>query len=114
VPAYITVQIDIFDPVQFREYGKAWDFRSFTADYGGEIIFISDDAPDPIEGEWSGRLVVMKFPDVAQARGWYDSPQYREVRKIRKIRWASSAGTLAIHQGRNVPGNAGDVGDDET
>src|SRR6516162_6757817 len=30
-------------------------------DYGGEFIMMSDE-PDVIEGEWSGRLVVMKFP----------------------------------------------------
>ena len=64
-------------------------------DYGGEFIMMSDE-PDVIEGEWSGRLVVMKFPDAEKARAWYDSPEYHDVRTIR---WASSTTTMIL-----VPG----------
>lgn len=32
------------------------------------------DEPDVIEGKWSDRLVVMKFPDAEKARALHDSP----------------------------------------
>ncbi|GAA2953967.1 DUF1330 domain-containing protein [Streptomyces enissocaesilis] len=35
------------------------------------------------EGEWPGYLVVIGFPDIDQARGWYDSDAYREIVPLR-------------------------------
>ena len=95
MPAYILLLIDITDSVKYDEYGKAFDFESFTEDYGGKFIAISDE-PEVIEGEWSGRLVILEFPDREKARAWYDSPRYRDVRKIR---WASSTTNMALFPG---------------
>lgn len=95
MPAYILLLIDITDPVKYEEYGKAFDFDSFVEDYGGKFVVISDE-PEVIEGEWSGRLVIMEFPDREQARDWYDSPGYREVRTIR---WASTTTDAALFHG---------------
>jgi uncharacterized protein (DUF1330 family) len=52
--------------------------------------------PEVIEGEWSCRLVVMKFPDAQKAHARYESPEYHDVRKIR---WASSTSNMVL-----VPG----------
>ncbi len=32
------------------------------------------------EGAASDGLVILKFPDMAAARGWYDSPAYQEAK----------------------------------
>ena len=98
MPAYIVALIDIKDPVKYKGYGDGWDFKSFTEDYGGELLMISDE-PEVIEGELNGRLVVMKFPDRDKARAWYDSPEYHDVRKIR---WASSTTSMTLHPGFDV------------
>lgn len=37
----------------------------------------------PLEGTWSGDLVVIEFPSMEQARGWYDSDAYRAIRPLR-------------------------------
>ena len=95
MPTYIVVLVDVEDAEKYQEYGEAWNLQSFMEDYGGEFIMMSDE-PDVIEGEWSGRLVVMKFPDAEKARAWYDSPEYHDVRTIR---WASSTTTMIL-----VPG----------
>ncbi len=95
MPAYIVALIDVKDPVKYEGYGEAWDFQSFMEDYGGEFLVISDE-PEVIEGKWSPRLVVMKFPDAEKARGWYDSPEYHDVRKIR---WAYSTTNMALFPG---------------
>jgi uncharacterized protein (DUF1330 family) len=98
VPAYIVALVEIKDRVKYKGYDDAWNFESFTNDYGGEFLMISDE-PEVIEGEWSGRLVVMKFPDAEKARAWYDSPEYHDVRKIR---WAAATSNLSLHPGFDV------------
>lgn len=40
-------------------------------------------APQVIEGEWPGTVVIIEFPDVDRARAWYDSPAYQEILPLR-------------------------------
>ncbi len=35
------------------------------------------------EGAWPGTLVVIEFPGIAEANGWYDSPAYQEILPLR-------------------------------
>jgi uncharacterized protein (DUF1330 family) len=35
------------------------------------------------EGPWPGTVVVITFPDIDAARGWYDSPAYQEILHLR-------------------------------
>ncbi|WP_372015498.1 DUF1330 domain-containing protein [Pseudoxanthomonas sp. 10H] len=37
----------------------------------------------PLEGAWSGDLVVIEFPSMEQAQRWYDSDAYRAIRSLR-------------------------------
>jgi uncharacterized protein (DUF1330 family) len=43
--------------------------------HGGDIV--------PVEGTWDGALVVIAFPDLAAATGWYESPAYQEILPLR-------------------------------
>jgi uncharacterized protein (DUF1330 family) len=36
-----------------------------------------------LEGQWSGDLIVLAFPDRDRARAWYDSPAYRDILRLR-------------------------------
>ncbi len=38
---------------------------------------------EPLEGAWSGDLVVIEFPSMEQARSWYESDAYRAIRPLR-------------------------------
>jgi uncharacterized protein (DUF1330 family) len=38
---------------------------------------------DVREGSWEGTLVILTFPDIDAARGWYDSPAYQEILHLR-------------------------------
>ncbi|WP_084964294.1 DUF1330 domain-containing protein [Thermoactinospora rubra] len=38
---------------------------------------------DVREGEWPGTVVVIEFPDLAGARGWYESPAYQQILPLR-------------------------------
>jgi len=37
----------------------------------------------PLEGAWSGELVVIEFPSMEQAQGWYESDAYKAIRPLR-------------------------------
>ena len=37
----------------------------------------------PLEGAWSGDLVVIEFPSMEHAQGWYESDAYRAIRHLR-------------------------------
>ncbi|MDH6128117.1 DUF1330 domain-containing protein [Kitasatospora sp. GP82] len=43
--------------------------------HGGEV--------EPVEGSWKGDLIVIRFPDRDHVRGWYDSPAYQAILKLR-------------------------------
>jgi uncharacterized protein (DUF1330 family) len=38
---------------------------------------------EPLEGSWSADLVVIEFPTLQQARGWYESDAYKAIRPLR-------------------------------
>jgi len=40
--------------------------------------------PEVLEGDWSGDLVVIEFPDRRSARAWYASPAYRAILPLRR------------------------------
>jgi len=50
--------------------------------YGGRFI-VHGAVPEVAEGEWPGTVVIIEFPDVEQARGWYWSPAYQEILHLR-------------------------------
>ncbi|MEV4111259.1 DUF1330 domain-containing protein [Nonomuraea sp. NPDC049695] len=50
--------------------------------FGGR--FVVHGAPVEVrEGEWPGALVIIEFPSIEQARAWYDSPAYQDIRRLR-------------------------------
>ncbi len=52
------------------------------ARYDGHII-VHGGRPEMLEGANPGALIVIEFPDYDHARGWYDSPAYREILHLR-------------------------------
>jgi len=50
----------------------------------------------PLEGSWSGDLVVIEFPSMEDAQGWYNSDVYAEIRALRT---ANTEGDVLLVQG---------------
>src|SRR3546814_1026726 len=50
----------------------------------------------PLEGSWSGDLVVIVFPSMEQAQAWYHSDAYGAIRKLRT---ANTEGDVLLVQG---------------
>lgn len=53
------------------------------APFGGRFV-VHGDAPEVLEGEFPGHLIVIGFPTREQAEGWYASPAYQEILPLRR------------------------------
>lgn len=81
MPAYVIVQVDIFDNEKYDEYKK------LTPDtvkaHGGKFV-LRGNPVEVLEGEWDhDRLVMLEFPDKESARNWYYSKEYQKAKEIR-------------------------------
>lgn len=75
--AYVVARVAIRDREPYDRYAAA--FMPALKRYGGRLL-VSQETPEPIEGEWDGRkLVVLAFDDARAARTWADSPEYRMI-----------------------------------
>ena len=69
--------IRIHDRAEYQHYLDAYD-EAF-AGTGGEVLAV-DDAPLRLEGSpLPGRVVLIRFPDEAAFRSWYDSDAYKRI-----------------------------------
>ncbi|WFB07695.1 DUF1330 domain-containing protein [Streptomyces sp. LX-29] len=50
--------------------------------YAGRFL-VHGGAPDVVEGEWRGSVVMIEFPGRAEAEAWYASPAYQEILPLR-------------------------------
>jgi uncharacterized protein (DUF1330 family) len=96
--AYIVVDVDIHDPVAYEPYKKM--ALAAVTHYGGRYI-ARGGAVEVLEGDWSPkRFVIVEFPGMAQAKAFYDSPEYAEAKAIRH---ANATSTLFITEGLPTP-----------
>jgi uncharacterized protein (DUF1330 family) len=79
--AYVVANIDVHDPdlnARYRELA-----RPIVEAHGGRYV-IRGPKLEALEGSFNlKRLVVLEFPNIDAARRWYNSPDYREVMKLR-------------------------------
>lgn len=91
---YVIAHVSVSDPDGYSGYTARTP--DLVAAHGGEFIVRGGAFTVP-EGDMPGeRHVVIRFPDRAAAEGWYTSPEYQEVLKIRQ---ANSTGTMMIIDG---------------
>lgn len=62
--------------------------------------------PEALEGQWSGDLIVIEFPDIERARAWYDSPAYQAILPLRT---EHAEGDAILAQGVSPAHKATDV-----
>ena len=75
------------------------------APYGGRFVIHGAKA-DVREGDWSGDLIVIEFPDLDRARAWYESPAYQEILPLRA---EHSRGNILLVDGTDADHAATDV-----
>ncbi len=80
--AYIFGNIEVTDPAGYEEYRK--QAPATIASYGGRYLTRAG-ATEVLEGDWvPKRVVILEFPNMAQLKAWYDSPEYRALLQIRR------------------------------
>jgi uncharacterized protein (DUF1330 family) len=50
--------------------------------YKGRFL-VHGGPPEILEGDWPGFLIIIEFPDRAEARGWYQSKAYQDILRLR-------------------------------
>lgn len=95
-PAYAIAYIrDLDFGPEIIEYIEKID--ATLAPYGGRFI-VHGGPIVQVEGEWTGDVVLIEFPDAASAEEWYSSPAYQEILPLRTENSRSMTGLL-----RGVP-----------
>jgi uncharacterized protein (DUF1330 family) len=93
--AYVLGNVSIDNPVGYREYTS--QVQATLDPFEGRFV-VRAGAYETLEGEFEAdRLVLIEFPTVEQARGWYDSEAYQSILPIRHAN--SSARFITLIEG---------------
>jgi uncharacterized protein (DUF1330 family) len=80
---YIVAEVKVHDAeaiVRYRQLSTA-----AVEQYGGRFL-VRGGTSEILEGQWlpPERMIVIEFESVAQAKRFYDSPEYQAARKVRE------------------------------
>lgn len=90
---YLIANVRVDNPEAYAQYVAT--NNTLFGRYGGKPI-VRGGTQDVVEGTMHPRTVVVEFPTLADARAFYDDPDYRENLKIRL---ANSEGNVMIVEG---------------
>lgn len=96
--AYFIVNLDIRDAERFGAYRER--VAPLVEKHGGRYLVRGGEL-HPVEGDLGlKRLVVLEFPSLDAARGFYDSPEYAPLLRLRQ---ESAASDIALVEGWTPP-----------
>ena len=79
---YTIAQLKFTDLPAYRRYQKA--FPAVFAQFNARVL-AADEAPVVLEGDWPrDKVVILAFPDEAEAQRFGASPEYAEIARDRK------------------------------
>jgi uncharacterized protein (DUF1330 family) len=79
--AYVILDIEVIDPVQYDAYRKL--APATVTMYGGKYL-ARGGKTEAVEGDWKpSRLVILEFASFEQAKTWLNSPEYCAIKPIR-------------------------------
>jgi len=83
MPAYVIAAVnDAWDQEKLAEYRER--NTDAVAAHGGRFV-VRGGTQETLEGDWAPkRLVIIEFPDLDAARGWYESDEYAPLRTLRQ------------------------------
>lgn len=78
---YTIAQLTFTDIDAYRRYQSK--FPAVFAKFDAKVL-VADEKPAVLEGDWPrDKVVVLAFPDEAEAKRFSDSPEYRDIAKDR-------------------------------
>jgi uncharacterized protein (DUF1330 family) len=96
--AYFIANIEVTDPEAFERYRAA--VPPVIAAHGGRYI-VRGGTTQTLEGSLPlGRVVILEFPSIEAARGFYDSPDYAP---LLALRLASTRSDVVLVEGYVPP-----------
>ena len=83
VPVYLVANLEVHDEARYREYERG--FFPILKKHGGSFLTF-DDAAVTFEGSSprAGRMILFTFPSEANARAWFDDPEYQALSEHRR------------------------------
>jgi len=80
--AYLIIEIAVNDPDVYARYREAVSPNLAAA---GGTYFVRGGEVEALEGDWRpNRMVVVRFDSADQARRWWNSPGYAELKAMRQ------------------------------
>ena len=95
--------VDVHVGEEIEQYLRTID--ETLAPFGGRFVVHGAKAR-PVEGEWSGDLIVIGFPARDGAEAWYSSADYQAILPLRR---SNSRGWAVLVAGVEEPHRATDV-----
>lgn len=81
MPAYVVVEIEVLDTERYETYKQL--APASIAAHGGRYLARGGHV-ETLEGMWSpGRLVILEFPSIEQAKAWWASTEYEQAKALR-------------------------------
>lgn len=97
-PAYVMARLTVKNHEEYMQR-YALGTGETIQKAGGEVLVATPSA-EAAEGEWVGNwTVILRFPDMKAARGWYESADYEPLRDLRKNELTEPGGSLVFLQG---------------
>ena len=79
--AYLIVRVNVTNMDQYKEYMKL--SPGIIEQFGGKFIARGGETITLEGPEETGRVVLIEFPSMAQARAFYESPEYQHAISVR-------------------------------
>ena len=79
--AYYFAEFELKDPEAFKPYAAS--VRQTVARHGG-VYLAQGGRTTALEGASPHRIVIIRVPSMADALGWYESPEYAAIRPYRQ------------------------------
>jgi len=87
--AYLLAEVDVKDYDTFAKYAQG--AATIMKNHGGKYL-VRGGMVSPVEGNWiPGRIVLVKFDGMEQARKCLNSPEYRKIKPLRDTSSSSKA-----------------------
>jgi uncharacterized protein (DUF1330 family) len=80
--AYVVANVEVTDAAGFAPYREA--VPATIAKYGGRYLARGGTAFAAEGGTTPKRVVLLEFPDLAAARRWLESPEYKPLAELRQ------------------------------
>ena len=77
--AYVVSHVDIHDAEQYQKFIEL--AVAALKKSPGEYLALGGES-EQLEGKGRARNIIIRFPDMASARAFYDSPEYKEAERF--------------------------------